>query len=90
MNRFSLTMAALAVVASTFSPPTLASSLRCGQHLIQAGGRSAPGMYEVLMKCGSPSQRLGATWIYKRQGSTTAVIFNDSGRLIRIETRVGG
>ncbi len=90
MTRFSLTMAAVALVSSLFAPPMFASSLRCGSHLIQAGGRSGPGMYEILMKCGAPTERLGTTWIYRRHGSTVIVHFNDSGRLASIENRVGG
>ena len=69
--------------------PALASYLRCGVHLIEAGGRSGPGMYEVLMKCGAPTVRFGTTWIYKRQGTTKIVRFNDAGQLTSIEERIG-
>ena len=72
-----------------FAQPALANYLRCGVHLLEAGGRSGPGMYEVLMKCGAPTERFGNTWIYERQGSRRIVFFNDAGRLSRIEERAG-
>ncbi len=71
-----------------FAQPALAN-LRCGSHLLETGGRHGPGMYEVLMKCGTPTERLGTTWIYRRQGATQIVYFDDSGRLSRVETRSG-
>jgi hypothetical protein len=87
MTRIAFKVAALMFGCLLFAQPALASYLRCGTHLIQAGGRSAPGMYEVLMKCGAPAERFGTTWIYKRGGSTRVVHFNDAGRLARIEAR---
>jgi len=88
MIKTSVTVATLAFGCLFFAQPALAN-LRCGSHLLETGGRHGPGMYEVLMKCGTPTERLGNTWIYKQQGSTQIVHFNDSGRLSRVETRSG-
>ena len=63
-------------------------SMRCGTHLIYAGGgKNSAGMYEVLKKCGDPVAKEGNKWIYL-QGSTQRVLtFNFEGRLQRIESR---
>ena len=60
-------------------------SMRCGTHLISAGGRPGPGKYEVLKKCGEPTVRSGDTWIYdKPGGAKRVVVFDASGYLARI------
>lgn len=61
-------------------------SLRCGTHIITAGGRPGAGKYEVLKKCGEPTVRAGDTWIYDRPGSTkSVVVFDASGYVARID-----
>jgi hypothetical protein len=67
--------------------PAMADSMRCGSHIIDAGGLHAPTMDEVLEKCGEPDERLGATWVYKDQDRLTRRLhFNANGELNRIET----
>ena len=62
-------------------------SMRCGTHIIDAGGRHGPGKYEVLQKCGEPTARYGYTWIYDQPGRIrTTLHFDASGMLSRIET----
>jgi hypothetical protein len=44
-------------------------------------------MYEVLKKCGKPTERYGNTWIYVRSGKPPRVLrFNDAGQLETITT----
>jgi len=80
------------IVASTFillalmpEPVFASGSMRCGSHIVSAGQRHGPGKYEVLKKCGEPTVRNGDTWIYDRGSKQYAVMFDPSGRLMRIE-----
>ena len=59
-------------------------SMRCGTHIVSAAQRTGPGMYEVLKKCGEPTERFGNTWIYKRGSATYEVHFNSQGQVTRI------
>lgn len=66
--------------------PVLANSMRCGTHIITAGMRDSPGMYEVLKRCGEPKARYGKTWVYEKSSSVTHVVrFGDSGQIWSIE-----
>ena len=63
-----------------------ADSIRCGTHIITAGGRHGPGKYEVLKKCGEPTARYGDTWVYEQHGGVRrVVVFDASGNLARID-----
>jgi len=65
--------------------PALAG-MRCGTHIISAGQRDAPGKYEVLKRCGEPTQRYGDSWIYEKSSSVRYELrFDSDGRLIAIE-----
>lgn len=83
----------LMIVALTFvflilvpEPVFASGSMRCGTHIVTGGQRHGPGKYEVLKKCGEPTQRHGNTWIYDKSSNTKyVVIFDQSGRLMRIE-----
>lgn len=83
----SLMIVALAFVFLILMPePVFASgSMRCGTHIVTGGQRHGPGKYEVLKKCGEPTQRNGDTWIYDKPGNKHVVFFDASGRLMRIE-----
>ncbi len=85
---FLLTLAFMLVLASM---QALASdrSMRCGRHLIHAGGFNSPGMYEVLKKCGEPEAKNGNIWIYVQGNASRTLTFNAEGRLMRIESRRG-
>ncbi len=80
------------IVASVFLLSTLLmelafadGSMRCGTHIISAGGRDGPSKYEVLKKCGEPTARSGNTWIYEQPGGARhVVVFDASGNLARI------
>ncbi len=80
------------IVASTFvlltlmpEPVFASGSMRCGSHIVSAGQRHGPGKYEVLKKCGEPTERNGDTWIYDRGSKQYVVMFDPSGMLMRIE-----
>lgn len=62
-------------------------SMRCGGHLIYAGGgKDSAWMYEVLKKCGEPVAKQGSTWIYIQDNVRRNLTFNSEGRLLRIES----
>ncbi len=61
-------------------------TMRCGIHLIHAGGRHSPNKYEVLKKCGEPTFREGNTWTYDRaRGSSRIIRFNRNGSVVNIQ-----
>lgn len=82
LNKLMFAGAAMAGLVATDA--ALAGSMRCGNHLIEDSGRTAPGKYEVLKKCGEPTAKVGNTWIYERGGSKRVVSFNDRGQVDRI------
>jgi len=64
-----------------------AGSMKCGQHIISDGGRTGPGTYEVLKRCGEPTFRQGNTWVYERgEKRRVAVVFKDNGEISSINT----
>jgi hypothetical protein len=58
-----------------------AGSMRCGQHIISDSGRTGPGMYEVLKRCGEPTARQGNTWVYEKGSRRSVIVFKDSGEI---------
>ena len=70
--------------AAYFTPASASSSMRCGVHLIQDSQIRGPGKYEVLKKCGEPTERFGNTWIYEIRGSRYILTFKDNGQLANI------
>ena len=84
--RLLLIATSIALLAALIPEPVFASrSMRCGSHLVSGGQRHGPMKYEVLKKCGEPTERFGNTWIYERGNRTFTATFDHSGRLIRIE-----
>jgi hypothetical protein len=87
MKTCKIIIGVLAVNVLFTSTTALAGTMRCGIHIISDGGRSGPGKYEVLQKCGEPTERFGNTWVYDRQGQAKRVlIFDDRGLLIDIQS----
>ena len=84
MFKLALIMGVFAVGALVLPEPAAASYLRCGNHIIEDGGRRGPGKYEVLQKCGEPTGRFGDTWIYDRAGEKVVLRFDPAGMLSRI------
>ncbi|MBT8443773.1 MAG: DUF2845 domain-containing protein [Gammaproteobacteria bacterium] len=80
-----LIITAIVLSALTLEPAVASGSMRCGTHIISAGGRTGTGMYEVLKKCGEPTERFGNTWVYKRGSTQYTVRFNSEGAVTRIE-----
>ncbi len=79
------------IIASVFlstlmlEPAFAVGSMRCGTHIISAGERQNTKRYEVLKKCGEPTDRTGNTWIYEQSGGARrVVVFDSDGRLMRI------
>ncbi len=62
-----------------------AGSMRCGQNTISDGGRTGPGTYEVLKRCGEPTFRQGNSWVYEKGSKRTVIVFKDSGEISSIK-----
>lgn len=87
LKRAICTAVALLPVLLLVESASGSGSMRCGTHIIDAGGRHGPGKYEVLKKCGEPTARYSNTWVYDKPGSIrTTLHFDASGMLSRIET----
>ena len=71
----------LGLAALLLSGPSNAASMRCGSHLIQDGGLHGPTMYEVIKKCGKPTQIMSYTYIYEMGGDTYELRFSGAGIL---------
>ena len=88
MNTKCVCLAGLALALLLGAETASASSMRCGVHIIQDGGRHGPRQYEVLKKCGEPTHRQGDTWIYERRGQPTRILrFGGNGILSTIQER---
>jgi len=62
-------------------------SMRCGRHLIHAGGlKDSASQYEVLKKCGQPEAKMGESWVYIQGNMSRTLTFNYEGRLQRIDS----
>lgn len=85
MKKSLLIIAAVLLSVLALEPAAASGSMRCGSHIISAGQRNGPGMYEVLKKCGEPTDRFGNTWVYEKGGSKRTVHFNTAGAVTRIE-----
>ncbi len=77
MNIKTLLLTFIAGFSMLMFQSAYAGSMRCGQHIISDSGRTGPGMYEVLKRCGEPTARQGNTWVY--ESKRTVIVFNDSG-----------
>ena len=62
-----------------------AGSMRCGSHIISDGGRSGPGTYEVLKRCGEPTFRQGSSWVYEKGGKRYVIVFKGDGSISSIK-----
>ncbi len=80
-----LIIAAVSLSILTLEPAFATGSMRCGTHIISAGSRSGTTMYEVLKKCGEPTERYGNTWVYAKGSSKRVLTFNTAGVVMRIE-----
>ena len=79
----------IALLLSLVTQGALASDrlMRCGVHLIYAGGgKDSARMYEVLKKCGEPVVKQDSTWIYLQGGVRRELTFSNENRLQRIES----
>lgn len=71
----------VASILLLLTAPSQASMMRCGNYVIQDGGRHGPTMYEVLKKCGEPTYRHGSTWIYEFHNRNWELKFGGNGIL---------
>ncbi len=62
-----------------------AGSMRCGSHIISDGGRSGPGTYEVLKRCGEPTFRQGNSWVYEKGRKRYVIVFKGDGSISSIK-----
>ncbi len=63
-----------------------ANYIKCSAHLISDSSSHRPGKYEVLKKCGEPTERYGDVWVYDRRGYQPKTLhFDGTGRLQRIQ-----
>jgi len=86
MNKIKGSIGVVVFASLFFSASASAGIMVCGMHNITDGGRSGPGKYEVLKKCGEPTGRYGNTWVYDKPGrSKKVLIFDDRGLLIDIQ-----
>jgi hypothetical protein len=73
-------------LVAALTVPAQAMSIRCGVHLIQAGGgEDAPSQSEVLDKCGEPAERRGLLWIYHMHGAKWELRFSNGGVLMNVK-----
>ncbi len=87
MNIKTLLVTLIAGFSMLMVQSVYAGSMKCGQHIISDGGRTGPGTYEVLKRCGEPTFRQGNTWVYERgEKRRVAVIFKDNGEISSINT----
>jgi len=85
MNIKTLLVTLIAGFSMLMVQSVYAGSMRCGQHIISDGGRTGPGTYEVLKRCGEPTFRQGNTWVYVRGEKMRAiVVFKDNGEISSI------
>lgn len=70
-----------------FATGVQGDSMRCGSHIISTGQRDGIGKYEVLKRCGEPTERRGNVWIYDEPGKPRrALRFGADGALTDIDT----
>ena len=63
-----------------------ANYMKCGTHLISDSDSRPPGKYEVLKKCGEPTERYGDVWVYDRPGYQPRTLhFDGTGHLQSIQ-----
>ena len=84
MKTITLGLAVAFVMMSLFTVPVQAASMRCGVHIIQGGGRHSPTSFEVLRKCGEPTERRASTWFYTIKGKNWQLRFNGNGLLLTV------
>ena len=82
MSRTVLLIAVMTVGSLLLVESASAGYIRCGGHIIQDGLDNGHTKYEVLKKCGEPTERHGHTWIYHKRGSLKKTVrFKADGSL---------
>jgi len=86
-TRIKLCITTALAAAALISTAAQATSMRCGSHIISGEQRHGIGRYEVLKRCGEPTERYGDTWIYDEPGKDRRVLrFGPDGTLSDIST----
>lgn len=83
-SKLKLIIASLFITIAWSGSVMAIGSMRCGTHIISANPSSPSGKYEVLKRCGEPSERYGDTWIYKKGSVTHSLEFSSNGQLRNI------
>lgn len=84
-KKLKLIIGALFISIVTSWSATAFGSMRCGTHIISANPASPSGKYEVLKRCGEPTERYGDTWLYKKGSITHTLNFSSNGQLRNIQ-----
>ncbi len=84
MKMKTLLITLIAGLSTLMLQSVYAGSIRCGSHIISDGGRSGPGTYEVLKRCGEPTVRQGNAWVYEKGKNRYVIVFKDSGEISSI------
>jgi len=85
MKTKTLLVTLITVFSTVMFQSVYAGSMRCGSHLITDGGRTGPGTYEVLKRCGEPTFRQGNSWVYEKGKKRYVIAFKDSGQISSIK-----
>jgi Protein of unknown function (DUF2845) len=84
MNMRTTKISIIATLILFGSQTVMAGSIRCGGRIISDGKRNGTGQYEVLKKCGEPTERIGNNWIYEKQNKRNVIVFKDNGTIASI------
>lgn len=84
-KKITLIIAALFISTVITESALARGSMRCGTHMITSDPAGPSGKYEVLKRCGDPTERYGDTWIYKRGSVTHTLEFSSNGQLRNIQ-----
>ena len=83
-KKLTLIIAALFITIVATESAMARGSMRCGTHIITSDPAGPSGKYEVLKRCGEPTERYGDTWIYKKGSVTNTLEFSSNGQLKNI------
>ena len=85
MKTKTLLVTLITVFSTLMFQSVYAASMRCGSHLITDGGRTGPGTYEVLKRCGEPTFRQGNSWVYEKGRKRYVIVFKGDGLISSIK-----
>ena len=84
IKKITLIIAALFISIIMTESAMARGSMRCGTHMVTSDPAGPSGKYEVLKRCGEPTERYGETWIYTKGSITKTLEFSSNGQLRNI------